>query len=405
MRAALLRGRTSLLLGGGRLVGLMAFAHVVNDGFAYSLSVFLPTLQARFGLGEAVLAGLVTLVALSSNFAQGVSGGLVDRWGRRRSAALGVLMVAVMMSFVPSIPAAWMLIPILLLGGFGSALFHPSAASLARHAVHKGGAALGVFGAGGTIGVALFPIAALAILNDVGPGGVQWLAWGGVVAALMLLLAVPPQQRIRPATLRRPWDLTNLRGRQGTLLAVGSFQAVADLAFLSSMPLLLTGVWGYSGTSAVIGTTLASYQVGAAVGAIGLGMLDGVLGRRLLVSTSLLASFPLLVLTAFLNPAAPWFLVVVALAGATGGSVIPLLVAQAQDEAPGRVGTATGMQLGVTWGIAGVAYLGVGALQQGLGLPVGTMLAYAAMLPAVLLMLRVSTQAATGPDEDVSTVR
>jgi MFS family permease len=88
-------------LGGAGLALLLTGAHAVNDAFANVLPVFLPTLQARFGLGEAALAGFVALISFSSNVLQAFAGALADRWGRRRTAAAGLMVGSVLMSLLP----------------------------------------------------------------------------------------------------------------------------------------------------------------------------------------------------------------------------------------------------------------------------------------------------------------
>jgi FSR family fosmidomycin resistance protein-like MFS transporter len=76
---------------------------------------------------------------------------------------------------------------------------------------------------------------------------------------------------------------------------------------------------------------------------------------------------------------------VVAAAGLATNAPIPLLVVSAQDLAPHAVATASGMLMGFTWGVAGVAYVGFGALQQAVGLVPAMSLAFAFLLPSAAL--------------------
>src|SRR5690554_4061099 len=85
---------------GINLAFLLTVAHLVNDAFTNVLPAFLPLLQERFGVGEAVLAGFVAIISLSSNVLQAFTGALVDRFGRRRSAALGLIVGSTLMSFL-----------------------------------------------------------------------------------------------------------------------------------------------------------------------------------------------------------------------------------------------------------------------------------------------------------------
>jgi len=126
-------GRTAAL-SGLSLTILLTLSHAANDAFTNVLPVFLPTLQDRLGLGEAVLAVAVAVISLSSNVLQPVFGGFVDRWGRRRSAALGLVVGSTLMGFVSVVGSVWALFFVLAVGGLGSAVFHPAAASIGpRH--------------------------------------------------------------------------------------------------------------------------------------------------------------------------------------------------------------------------------------------------------------------------------
>jgi FSR family fosmidomycin resistance protein-like MFS transporter len=57
----------------------------------------------------------------------------------------------------------------------------------------------------------------------------------------------------------------------------------------------------------------------------------------------------------------------------------------AQDLAPNAVATASGMLMGFTWGTAGVAYIGFGAIQQAIGLVPAMAAAFAFLIPAAAL--------------------
>ena len=117
-------------LTGIQLSLLLAFSHSTNDAFSNVLPVFLPTLQARFGLGEAVLAVLVAVISTSSNVMQPFFGGFVDRWGRRRTASIALIVGSTLMGFISVAPNVWSLFFILAIGGFMTVVFETGALNL-----------------------------------------------------------------------------------------------------------------------------------------------------------------------------------------------------------------------------------------------------------------------------------
>ena len=152
-------------MGLGLLV-LLAGAHIANDGLASTLAALLPTLREVHQLSETGLALLVAALPFSSSVTQPLLGALADRLGPRLMAAAGVATGSVLISLIGLAPSASVLVALLLIGGLGSAAFHPSAAGLARQA---GGAvkdlAVATFSSSGTIGLALGPIAILWLVR------------------------------------------------------------------------------------------------------------------------------------------------------------------------------------------------------------------------------------------------
>lgn len=369
-------------LGGAGLAVLLTTAHAVNDAFANVLPVLLPTLQQRFGVGEAVLAAFVALISFSSNVLQAFAGALADRWGRRRTAALGLVVGSLLMSLIAVVPTIWAAFLVLAIGGLGSAIFHPGAASMARQAGERKGLAMGLFGAGGPFGSAVMPIVALWLLRTYGPWALTWLAPIGVAVGVALLVLAPHQPP--PERARRPklFDRTLFLGPVGLLAVVGILRATAYISFLNAMPLYLANVRGYAADAAILGLTLATFQIAASVGVVAAGALEPKLGRIPLIAGTMLLALPALLATLILPAGSPAFYAAVAAAGVFTNASIPLLVISAQDLAPDAVATASGMLMGFTWGMAGVAYLGFGAVQELVGLVPALAAGFAFVVPA-----------------------
>ncbi len=372
-------------LGGLNLAFLLMAAHATNDAFTNVLPAFLPTLQERFGVGEAMLATFVAVVSISANVMQAFLGNVADRWGRRRSAAVGLIGGSVLMSFMAVAPNSLALLIILAVGGLGSALFHPAAVSLVSSASGNRSLAVGLFAAGGPIGAALMPIVALAIIRNYGVQYVPWLSILGVVIGLALFILTPRQEPRPKADRPKAFDLALFRGPVGQLALAAIFRAIAFVSFTNALPLFLTLSRGFASDAPIIGTSLALYSIGGSAGGLIAGALERRFGRRRLVWTLMLIAAPITASVLFVDPGTPIFWLLVTLAGLTTNAPIPLMVVSAQELAPNQVATASGMLMGFTWGTAGVIYIGFGALQEWIGLQPALLLAFAFLLPAALL--------------------
>jgi FSR family fosmidomycin resistance protein-like MFS transporter len=99
----------------------------------------------------------------------------------------------------------------------------------------------------------------------------------------------------------------------------------------------------------------------------------------------MLLAAPVLALVLTLVPGSLGYFAAIAVGAMLTNASVPLLVVSAQDIAPHAVGTASGMLMGFTWGIAGVAYIGFGAVQAWLGLVPALIASFAFLWPAAAL--------------------
>jgi FSR family fosmidomycin resistance protein-like MFS transporter len=211
----------------------------------------------------------------------------------------------------------------------------------------------------------------------------------GLLGALAIYALVPAAPRVGRHHPQQPSLLSLLRGPLGALAASGILRSMAFVAFANGMPLYLTGVRGLPVDAPVVFATLSLFSASAAVGGIVIGSLERRVPRAILIAgTLLLAAVPLALLFTLTPGTAPYFIAVAA-AGAFINGGLPLSVVVAQDLAPQAMGAASGLMMGFTWGVAGVLYVGVGALQEVWGVAPAMALSFACLLPSSALAFTV----------------
>ena len=377
--------RRSLLASAGVPL-LLISVHATNDAFAAMLAALLPTLQARFHLSEATLALFVATLSFSSAMTQPLFGGVADRVGRRTMAAIGIVTSTVLLSLVAVAPSPVALFVLLLVGGLGSAAFHPAGTSLMRGLGERfKELAVAVFSSGGTLGMAFGPVVILLMARTVGLAYSPLLMIPGVVLGMLLLTVLPRVKGARQARRIAFLDPKLVRSAVGVLSLAGILRSLAFVSFNNAVPLWLAQVRGFAPDSPVISWTLAAFALSGGLGGIVAGALSARLPRRSLIVASMLVALPALLSVLVVPPATPAYYLIVMLAGASANASVPLLIVSAQDLAPGSMGAATGMLMGFTWGTAGVLYMVEGVLQQTLGLTPAMVLAFLGLLPAALL--------------------
>lgn len=393
--------------GPGRTVTLLSTGHVALDVLTGSIAVLLPTLQDRFGLTPAGLAVVVAVEVATASLTQPFLGGVADRFGHVRVAAVGLALGAGLLGTLAVLPSLPLLIAALVAGGLASAAFHPAANAAARDSGATTGHsqfAVGLVGAAGMLGVALGPLLVVVLLSVGGPALIPALAVPGLVLAALLGVGsgrVAPHRRAARPDLR---DAAVLRSRPILLLVTaGVLSSIVTVTVVNSLPLWLVTERGLAADAPLVGLSLGVLFGGSAVGGVLAVALAGRVGRSAVVVGSLLTAPAPVVLALAADPGSALSLAALALAGLLLQANVPLLILSGQDAAPSRTAVASGLLFGVTTGVAGLAYPLVGVLQGTLGYANTTRLTLLLVLPAAALAwaaIRLLAQTSGGPDAD-----
>jgi MFS transporter, FSR family, fosmidomycin resistance protein len=371
------------------LTFVLVAAHATIDALSGTLAALLPTLQVRFGLTETALAALVATLSFSSSVTQPLFGAVADRLGRRRVAAIGVILCATLLSLIAVAPSVPLLFALLLVGGLGSAAFHPAGTGIARAlGGARKGLTMAIFSGGGTLGFALGPVVIGGLLMAERLDASPYLMIPGVLGGLAILLFIPEQERV-PRSRQRLLDFSLLRGPVGLLAAAGILRSIAFTTYVNALPLFLVLHRGLATDDPTIFWSLALFSASGAAGGLVAGALERRVERQTLITTTILVALLPLFALFLLAPGSLSYFLAVALAGALVNAGLPLMVVAAQDLAPHAVGSASGFMMGFTWGTAGVFYIVIGVLQELIGIGPAMALSFLALVPSAALTYRV----------------
>jgi FSR family fosmidomycin resistance protein-like MFS transporter len=214
-----------------------------------------------------------------------------------------------------------------------------------------------------------------------------------VVLGFSMFFIVPSIDPVKPATTSsKRVDFQLLVGPVGLLTLAGIFSTIAYVTFSNAIPLWLVQTHNLANDDPLIGWTLAAFALSAALGGIGAGLLSRRISQRTIVIVSLLLALVPLFAIFGLEPGTTIFFFTVMLAGFLLHASLPLMIVSAQDLAPDAASTAAGMLMGFAGGMAGVIYIGVGRLQELLGVTQAMRLSYFTLIPAALLAFYVLTK-------------
>ena len=152
------------------------------------------------------------------------------------------------------------------------------------------------------------------------------------------------------------------------------------------MPRWIADQPGRETTDPAIGWALATFALAAAAGGVIAGLLASRVGSGRLLRLSLLAAAIPASVLAFTAPATAASFAALLFTGLLIGPAIPLLLVAAQNEAPERAATASGMIMGLSHGFAGVAFIGVSVIISAAGYGAGVLTGAAALVPAAFIV-------------------
>ncbi|MFC9244908.1 MFS transporter [Streptomyces sp. NPDC057136] len=361
---------------------LLSIGHACVDVYQGAVASLVPFFVAERAYSYAAVSGIVLAASLLSSVAQPVFGALTDRWAMPwllpSSTLLGGLGIA-----LSGVSGSYALTLVFVaVSGVGVAAYHPESARVARLAGRGSHSAMGWFSLGGNLGFAVAPLVVTAVVSL---GGLRLTPLLVLPALVGTALCVPV---LRALERRRS-------AGTGTTMAAGpddraSFAKLSlavvcrSIVFIGLSTFISLYATERMGGSRAAGTAaLFVLYLGGAAGSVLGGALADRWDRVTVARWSyLLTSGSVAGLVLVPGPALYLF---VALTSA--GLYVPfsLQVTLAQDYLPSRVGTASGVTLGLTVSIGGLVAPLIGSIADATSLQ--TALVPLALMPALSWLL------------------
>ncbi|MEY9988779.1 FSR family fosmidomycin resistance protein-like MFS transporter [Streptomyces sp. V4I8] len=343
-----------------RAITLLSLGHACVDVYQGAVAALVPYFVAERAYSYAAASGVVLAASLLSSVVQPLFGALTDRWAMpwllpvsALTGGAGVALSGVMGSFALTLAAVAVAV-----SGTGVAAYHPEAARAARDAAHASHTAMGWFSLGGNVGFALAPLLVAAVVATGGLDASPLLVTPAVAGAALCAAAV------RSAGGRaRAGEKGEGVGADdwGSFLRLSGAIVCRSVVFVGLSAFVTLHVRQRTGGGNVAGTAaLCVLYAGGAVGTVAGGRLAERYGRLTVVRHAYVLTV-LAVAGVVLVPGPSVYLFV---ALTSAGLYVPfsLHITLGQDYLPRRVGTASGVTLGLTVSVGGLAAPVIGAL-------------------------------------------
>ncbi|MFJ2825605.1 MFS transporter [Streptomyces toxytricini] len=338
-----MRRNTSILL--------LAVGHACVDIYQGAVAALIPFFVAERDYTYAVASGIVLAASLLSSVAQPLFGALTDRWAMPWLLPVSTLLGGVGIALSGLSGSYGLTLFFVAVSGIGVAAYHPESARVARQAGEGSHSAMSWFSLGGNIGFALAPLVVSAVI---GHGSLDWtpalvlpaLAGAAVCVPVLRMLARP---RTGAAKTKVPRGADDVASFVKLSLAV----VCRSIVFTGLSTFISLHAQQRMQGSTTAGTVaLFLLFLGGAFGSVLGGFLAGRYDRVLVCRWSYLLSIA--AVTGVICVPGPAVFLCVALTSA--GLYVPfsLQVTLGQDYLPSRIGTASGVTLGLTVGIGGL---------------------------------------------------
>ncbi len=368
-----------------RAMVTLSAGHTFTDIAQGAIPALLPFLISKDHLSYAAASALILAATISSSVIQPLFGHVSDRlslpWLMPLGPALGGLGVA-LAGLAPNYALTFAAIVV---SGLGVAAFHPEGSRFANYVSgERRASGMSLFSVGGNVGFALGPVVVTPLILVFGLHGTVFLLVPTWVMAAVLVHELPRLKGFRS-------DLVGGRVQQGDhheawgpfvlLAGVIALRSFVYFGLVTFIPLYYVGDLHTS--KAYGNTALAAMLLGGAAGTLIGGPLADRIGRRRVLTGSMLLLPPLIVGLLISGPVLA--VAFAALAGAATIATFAVTIVMGQEYLPGRLGVAAGVTIGLSIGLGGIGAPLLGLIADAHGLR--AVFEVIAVLPVLALAL------------------
>nr|WP_263328217.1 MFS transporter [Neobacillus sp. Marseille-Q6967] len=358
---------------------IIGICHLLNDAIQSVVPAMFPILEKSMGLSFTQLGIIAFSLNMVSSVMQPLIGMVTDKKPMPYALPIGLTFTlggVLGLAFSPSYP---LIVLSVLFIGLGSAVFHPEGSRVAYLAAgNRRGLAQSIYQVGGNTGQALAPLITALILVPLGQKGASWFSLVAAAAVLLLIYIANwyNQRLLAPDVLIKkknasvnnaPKKGISKRVKQTLMLIL--LLIFARSWYISGMTNFYAfyAIEEYSLTIKDSQLFLFAFLVAGAFGTFFGGPLADRFGKKNVIFISMLLTAPLSILLPFVSSVLAFILLIVT--GFILMTSFSVTVVYAQELVPGKIGTMSGLTVGLAFGMGAIGSVGLGYIADLISLP------------------------------------
>lgn len=365
---------------------LLAMGHFFNDFYCNFLPILLPILIPKLGLSLTLSGALVMVMSLSANVLQPVFGYFMDKYNFNKIMPMIIPFGAIFICLTNWASNFIVLAVLIGLSGLAVSTFHPMGAGLVSKVAPDGkiSTCISLFVAGGSFGFALAPILLVYFMQMYSLDYLPILIIPAIILGVLMYSSGLSKARFvnEQVAKNMHFNLAQILQNKPLMLLNISMGLRAWLftALVTFLPL-----WAIEKgcDNTLSGWILTIYLCGSVIGGLIGGALNDKIGYKKVILWALI--FTLIPTMYFLFAQQIDILMYIALF--VGGGLVmaanPGAIVWGQDLLPDNPGMASGMMLGLSFGLGGFGTMLTGSLAESYGLTM------ALVLTAILLVISI----------------
>lgn len=361
---------------------IISASHLLNDSLQAVIPAMFPILEKSLSLSFTQLGFIAFTLNMIASVMQPIIGTYTDKKPTPFALPIGLTSSMFGMLALAFAPNFWTILLSVVFIGLGSATFHPEGSRVAYLAAgDRRGLAQSIFQVGGNTGQALAPLITALVLVPLGQFGAIWFTLVAGLAVIFLIYIAKWYQNELIITKQQKTPALPKKHNQHVSKAIK--HALFLLIFLVFARSWYQGTIGNFYAFYAIDTYgisisraqifIFTFLISGAVGTFLGGPLADRFGKKTIIFISLIGPAPLAIVLPFVNE-----IIALIMLGSIGILLMlsfSVTVVYAQELVPGKIGTMSGLIVGLSFGLGAIGAVALGVLIDYIGLSLTMILA------------------------------